>query len=152
MKVPQRIIASTLQDLVRLRKKSINDIILNNCDDFICKNMMCEKVLQTCLCRIDVALTALENPLSIETIELANNELDRLPPSISRFVNMKKLIVANNQLKDLPLTMLSSFSNIEYIDCSLNPIPKEIVDSVSRELCSRKPLTVISEPSSEKTS
>ena len=47
-------IARTLNDIVRLRKsKEIIEISLKQCDDFMCKNMMCEMVTETCLCKID---------------------------------------------------------------------------------------------------
>lgn len=47
-------IAKSLTDIVRFRKANdIIEISLKSCDDFVCKNMMCEMVAETCVCKID---------------------------------------------------------------------------------------------------
>ena len=129
-------IAKTLNDIVRLRKsKDIIEISLKNCDDFICRNMMCEMVTETCLCKIDKAIAMLEHPLSIETFDISFNNLTKVPPSISLFKNLKVINLSNNRLEQFPADVLQdvakdNFKMLEVLDLRNNPINKDQIQAI----------------------
>ena len=95
---------------------SITSLDLSSSDSFICKNMMCEYVGGSCICRL--ALWTHQNQTKLSTLQslnLANNELVRLPDTIFELTSLEYLDLSHNKLEELPknVTQLSSLTTLD---------------------------------------
>lgn len=95
---------------------SITSLDLSSSDSFICKNMMCEYVGGSCICRL--ALWTHQNQTKLSTLQslnLANNELVRLPDTIFELKSLEYLDLSHNKLEMLPknVTQLSSLTTLD---------------------------------------
>ena len=82
--------------------------------------MFCEKVTQPCICRIERVLEKI-NSNTIETIDLSNNKLESLPPSLAKMTNLKVLNLNDNHLRTIPDEMISKLINLEELHVKNNP-------------------------------
>ena len=78
-----------------------NELILSKSDDLICRNLLCQKVLEPCICRLDMALNRLSIP-DLKKVDLSNNNLTELPPSLKNFIYIEELNIEKNCLAKVP--------------------------------------------------
>ncbi len=123
--------ARTLAELVKFRKAAdLAQISLPNCPDFICKNMFCEFVTETCVCKVDKAISMLEHPSAVTEVDLSENGLSKIPPSLALLSNLKQLNLSKNNLKEVPAAVTAAIKEgklhqLRSIDMRGNPIAKE---------------------------
>lgn len=93
------VIVKSLRELMTAitEQKRLRGIILNASPDLICNNLMCEKVTEPCICKLERVLQHVDTN-SVEIMDLSNNNLKDLPPSIDNFTNLKQLDVSGNPL------------------------------------------------------
>jgi Leucine-rich repeat (LRR) protein len=83
--------------------------------------LFCEKVTQPCICRIERVLEKI-NSNTIETINLSNNNLESLPPSLAKMINLKVLNLNDNNLRTIPDEIISKLINLEELHVKSNPL------------------------------
>jgi hypothetical protein len=76
-------------------------LLLHKSDDLVCNNMFCEKVATPCICRVERALARL-CPQHLKVVDLSNNNLTELPPSLQKFTLLEELNLSHNTLKIVP--------------------------------------------------
>ena len=114
-------IAKSLNCLLKAKKDiCVEHIILNNSADLICNNLWCEKVTKPCICRLERVLET-ANLTNIRTLELVNNGLEQLPPSIEKMKQLRVINLSNNNFTRIP-SVLSSLPHLENIIMIGNPI------------------------------
>jgi hypothetical protein len=120
-------IARNLNELVRAGKGALKlqGIALRASKDLICTNLMCEKVTQPCICRLELALQSVNNPESILFIDISGNALTSLPPSLSRFTELKFLDLSENAFKIKPPLVMKLETSCTKVDMSGNPVVKD---------------------------
>ena len=96
-------------------------LVLSSSEDLICKNLFCEKVTKPCICRTERTLEKLNNS-TLETIDLSNNKLESLPPSLAKMKNLKVLNLNDNQLKQIPSEIISNLVSLEELHVKNNPL------------------------------
>ena len=84
-------VALTLAESVKSRLPGLK---LTGSSELICLNMMCDKVGQTCLCRLSMVLDRLQH---LQHLDLSGNQLDRLP-EVWHLRGLKTLDVSDNNL------------------------------------------------------
>ena len=109
------VIVKSLRELMTAitEQKRLRGIILNASADLICNNLMCEKVTEPCICKLERVLQHVDTD-NIEIMDLSNNNLKDLPPSMHNFTNLKQLNVSGNLLSaDNIKTLQTSNPNLE---------------------------------------
>eukprot|EP00963_Diacronema_lutheri_P011705 scaffold1440_cov332-Pavlova_lutheri.AAC.5 len=112
--------------------------------DLQCRNLLCAKVGEACLCRLSLIL---EKLVEVESVVLSHNGLDALPEGLWKLDKLKELDVSHNELRfldsgigrlkslvslglshnnltDLP-EILCALEHLEAVDVRNNPIPVE---------------------------
>ncbi len=80
----------------------VETLDLTKSKDLLCKNMMCEKLGNACVCKLARFVQQTDFP-NLHTLILKNNRLDVLPDAIFECLPKLKLLdVRNNQLIELP--------------------------------------------------
>jgi Leucine-rich repeat (LRR) protein len=54
-----------------------------------------------CICRLELVMSKID-PTHVEVIRLDNNNLEELPPSLEKFINLKELDLSDNKLQNIP--------------------------------------------------
>lgn len=98
------IVAKSIRDLITISQSNLIEVIsLSKSSDLICKNIFCEKVGFSCLCKLEHALNSPSLNLNkIKSIDLSFNNLHALPPSIEKMINLQVIDLSGNELKKLP--------------------------------------------------
>ena len=110
----------------RLREATLNlprvvELNLSSSEDLVCKNMMCEKVGDVCVCRLAVwASQSAPSLLNLETLNLSQNGLTVLPDSIFEMTTVTKLDISENQLTNIPDAIVR-MTGLKYLDLHGNP-------------------------------
>ncbi len=99
--------------------------------ELVCSNLMCEKVGQTCLCKLSIVLSRMDH---LRHLDLSANRLDRLP-EVWRLPNLETLDLRDNELAALP-SELGSMSTLRTLHIRGNPLPTETVPEPLRRLLS----------------
>lgn len=73
-------IARSLTEVVKLRGKVVH-LSLQKSIDLVCTNMMCAKVSEACVCRLERSLQKMDTDALI-SVDLRDNALTALPPSL----------------------------------------------------------------------
>ena len=92
--------------------------------ELICNNMLCEKVGETCLCKLSMCLERMHH---LRHLDLRGNRLDRLP-EVWRLPHLETLDVRDNALESLP-EELSSMKSLSVLQVEGNPL-KSVPDSL----------------------
>ena len=111
-----------------IRSESPFALNLSESEDLICKNLMCEKLDEVCICKlarwISINGSALEN---LEALELENNGLTILPDSLFDLKKVKYLNLRHNSLTDFP-EGIARLDNLKILDISHNKLHGEMPD------------------------
>lgn len=113
------VVARSLIDLLRFKEKTI-ELLLPRSLDLVCNNLMCEKVTQTCLCRLERALQS-ANPRHLQVLDLSGNNLNSLPPHVLTLHELRILNLSNNNFKTIPKE-LGKLTNLNKIITTGNPL------------------------------
>jgi Leucine-rich repeat (LRR) protein len=97
-------IARSLREIASAgrKKQLIERIVLSKSEDLVCNNMMCEKVTLPCICRLEKVLDGVDSPESVLSIDISDNALDCLPPSLAKFTRLQHLDLRGNALTNVP--------------------------------------------------
>lgn len=123
-----QMIVRSLRDLVASSKvpRAIENIILKSCEDLVCRNLFCEKIGKSCLCRLEHALASpFVDLTSVKSVNLSSNKLESLPPSISKMNNLEELDISENSFTELPHFLLS-LDKLSRVNISSNPVEKRL--------------------------
>jgi Leucine-rich repeat (LRR) protein len=121
----------------RLREATLNlprvvDLNLSRSEDLVCKNMMCEKVGEVCVCKLAVwASQSAPSLLNLETLNLSQNGLTVLPDSIFELTTVIKLDISENKLTNIP-DAIGRMTSLKYLDLygnsDLEALPVSLYD------------------------
>jgi hypothetical protein len=99
----------------------VKTLDLSSSGSFVCKNMFCEKVGQSCVCRLSLWISQTSPRLTaLTTLSLANNGLEQLPDSLGELRNIKRLDFSQNNIRDVP-SSLGELRQLEVLDLRGNP-------------------------------
>lgn len=89
-------------------------------DELICHNWMCEKVGQTCLCKLSMFLSRLHH---LRHLDLRGNKLEQLP-EVWTLPKLESLDVRDNKLRMLP-EELASMPSLRALHVEGNPLRED---------------------------
>ena len=87
-------------------RQPVTGVVLRASKDLLCTNLFCEKVSEPCICRLDRVLQ-MKKMNSVKVLDLSNNKLNVLPPSLSELRELEELDVSGNCLSEIPPFVLS---------------------------------------------
>ncbi|GAQ91194.1 hypothetical protein KFL_007410040 [Klebsormidium nitens] len=102
------------------RPKDVEVLDLNASPELLCHNLLCEKVGDPCICRISVVL---EKLTKLRSLNLANNRLVSLPPSIWDLETLEELDLSGNLLEGVPED-IRKLSKLRRLNLDRNPLPE----------------------------
>lgn len=73
---------------------------LSRSEDLLCRNLVCERVGEPCICRLAVVLE--RHAATLAWLSLAGNGLSQLPASLTALPALRHLDVSANRLSALP--------------------------------------------------
>ena len=115
--------SSSVKSLLQLsQSKVVTSIVLRASEDLKCMNLFCEKVGGPCICRLERAISKESLVLTVENMDLSNNNLTQLPPSLAKLVQLRSLDLSTNNLTTLELSYLKPLINLVRLDLSNNPL------------------------------
>jgi Leucine-rich repeat (LRR) protein len=86
---------------VMASKQPILGLVLRGSQDMMCTNLFCERVSEPCVCRLDRVLK-MKKLSNVKILDLSNNNLDLLPPSIHALEHVEELNISGNKLCEIP--------------------------------------------------
>ncbi|KAL1520309.1 hypothetical protein AB1Y20_021900 [Prymnesium parvum] len=118
--------ATSLAEAVRTRASALR---LRRSTELLCDNLMCEKVGQTCVCKLSMAL---ERMKQLEHLDLSDNHLDRLP-EVWRLEKLRTLDVRSNRLETLPeqLALAPALRELRVEGNPLRGVPAALAEMVA---------------------
>ncbi|KAH9110332.1 hypothetical protein LEN26_013784 [Aphanomyces euteiches] len=111
-----------LRHLVReaaMHMGAVRELILRQSEDLLCRNLMCERVGDACMCRLSIVLEKLPN---LTTLDVSANRLPALPPSVFQLGRLEELVLAKNQLGDDVFKDMHNFQRLRRVDLSNNQL------------------------------
>jgi len=117
---------STLVEAVRNATR-VRVLDLQASADLQCRNLMCAKVGEACLCRLSLVL---EKLAKVECVDLSRNGLDTLPEGLWKLTNLKELNVSHNKLPflDEGIGQLRSLVSVSVSHNALSGLPGVLRD------------------------
>jgi len=79
-------------------KGKIAELVLTASSDLVCNNLWCEKVTLPCICRLEKVLQSVD-VATLKRLDLSNNGLSALPPSIAKLTGLKELNLSGNKFQ-----------------------------------------------------
>ncbi|CAK4624724.1 unnamed protein product [Aphanomyces euteiches] len=98
---------------------AVRELILRQSEDLLCRNLMCERVGDACMCRLSIVLEKLPN---LTTLDVSANRLPALPPSVFQLGRLEELVLAKNQLGDDVFKDMHNFQRLRRVDLSNNQL------------------------------
>ncbi|KAG9402426.1 hypothetical protein AC1031_007039 [Aphanomyces cochlioides] len=98
---------------------AVRELILRQSEDLLCRNLMCERVGDACMCRLSIVLEKLPN---LTTLDVSENRLPALPPSVFQLGRLEELVLAKNQLGDDVFKDMHNFQRLRRVDLSNNQL------------------------------
>jgi Leucine-rich repeat (LRR) protein len=132
-------IANSLKQAVLLPSSKVRVLSLRASPDLVCRNLMCEKLNEPCVCKL-ARFVAQNDFTNLEELYLNQNRLTLLPGAIF-LPSLKLLDVSHNNLKFIHLNDLTQCSKLERLNVSNNPLSEEWKSNVLSRL--RKDLEVL---------
>lgn len=114
------IVARSLRE-ASLSPEHVTFLDLSSSNTFVCRNMFCEKVGESCICRLSLWLSQMGPRLpSLTSLSLASNGLETIPESIEELKHIKLLDLKDNDIQTLP-DSLWKLGSLEVLDLRNNP-------------------------------
>lgn len=86
-------VARSLKEAARLTNGT-KSLILRASEDLICKNMMCAKLGEACVCRLALTISRLPG---LQELDLADNDLGVLPESVFELPGLESLDISGKK-------------------------------------------------------
>jgi len=118
-------VVRSLREIASAVRKNvkIEHIVLKGSEDLICNNMMCEKVTEPCVCRLERVLETVTAPGEVRSIDISGNRLPALPPSLEKFTpHLERLDLSHNALTELPAFVLDMMEGGGRVETTGNPV------------------------------
>lgn len=136
-KASTALIVRSINEIIKNKGKAITGIVLSASDDLVCRNMMCEKLLQPCVCRLEHVLHQfVSHPMHVDTLDLSNNKLEFSPPAITKFSMLTTINLSKNKfptVEKIPWDEIVKISSLKCIDLSDNDPKLHFDDSFFRK-------------------
>lgn len=87
-------------------RQPVTAVALRASKDLLCTNLFCEKVSEPCVCRLDRVLQ-MKKMNALKLLDLSNNKLNVLPPSLAELRELEELDISGNCLPEVPQFVLS---------------------------------------------
>ncbi|OQS01902.1 hypothetical protein THRCLA_21571 [Thraustotheca clavata] len=110
-------IAKSLRDAAT-HTSSVQKLVLRKSQDLVCRNLMCERVGEACVCKLSLVLERLPQ---LEELDVSENKLQMLPPSIFQLSKLKQLNVSGNMLTSQSLEQLGQLKELQILHVENNP-------------------------------
>ena len=112
---------SKLRD-VSINPTSVENLNLSKSEDLICKNLMCEKLGEVCICKL-ARWASINGPSldNLQALELENNGLTVLPDSVFDLNQIEYLNLSHNLLTEFPIGIIR-LQNLKILDLSHNKL------------------------------
>ncbi len=94
-RVPE-VICKSLKDSA-INADKVSKLDLSNSDDLVCKNIMCEKLGDPCVCKLARFLAQTQFP-KLEGLSLDSNKLTTIPDPVFQIKTLKSLSLNNNKV------------------------------------------------------
>lgn len=123
-------VARSLRDVAR-DGKAVQELLLPNSDDLVCRNIMCEFVGSSCACRLALVL---ERVPQLERMDLSNNQLRLLPDPVFALTKLTHLDVSQNALTSLS-ERIQELTALEVLDLRHNQLmqlPEQALDALPK--------------------
>lgn len=111
-------IARTLAQVSRNVNGRITHLLLPNSLDLQCRNLMCERVGECCVCRLSLTL---DRTPFLKVLDLSNNQLDRLPDNLWTLKHLEELNLSENNLTQLPIDKIDQLTRLKLLTLTGNP-------------------------------
>ena len=113
----------------------VQHLDLSSSGAFVCRNMFCEKVGRSCVCRLSLWISQMSPHLNaLVSVSLANNGLEHLPDSIGELCSVKRLDFRQNNIRSLP-DSIGALQQLELLDLRGNPkLRADAVESLKTRL------------------
>lgn len=98
----------------------LRELDLTRSDDLKCKNIMCEKLDQACVCKLARYLVQNRFP-EMNTIRLAYNGIDTVPLPVYEIKTLKELDLRGNKLKNISDDVVK-LESLEILDLRNNEL------------------------------
>jgi Leucine-rich repeat (LRR) protein len=102
------------------RKEPVRQLVLRASKDLVCNNLFCEKVTEPCVCRLDRMLSS-KKLTELRELDLSNNRLNVLPPSIGTLTSLEVLNISGNNLKQIP-AFVDQLPSLKVLKLCGNPV------------------------------
>ena len=126
---------SAAKSLLQLtQRKVVKSITLRGSEDLMCVNLFCEKVGGPCICRLERALSKEQLATTVEDLDLSNNNLTQLPPSLLKLTQLRVLNLSQNQFMTLNVESLSTLPHLRHLNVCSNPLDLPVIENLKRLL------------------
>lgn len=89
------VVARSLKDAARLGSATTS-LLLRKSEDLVCRNMMCAKLGEVCVCRLAVHVSRLSG---LRELDISDNDLGVLPDSVFELPELEHLDVSGENEK-----------------------------------------------------
>lgn len=118
-------------------KQSINNpskatyLNLSNSSELICRNIMCQNLENTCLCRLAVIFETTHFPY-LNSIDMENNNISYFPSFLLSLPTIKYINLRNNNISSISKLDLRSISDKPHliVDIRENILNEETLNSI----------------------
>ncbi|CAM9423528.1 unnamed protein product [Choristocarpus tenellus] len=115
------VVARSLKDASRFGVEGgLQSLVLHASDDLVCRNLMCEKVGEACVCRLAVTLSRLKD---LRELDVSGNRLGILPDTVFALTGLERLDLSGNNLETIP-SGISRLTELRYLHLSNNSLTR----------------------------
>ncbi|KAF0692239.1 Aste57867_16664 [Aphanomyces stellatus] len=98
---------------------AVKELLLRRSEDLLCRNLMCERVGEACICRFSLVLEKLPQ---LTKLDVSHNNLHALPPALFQLPRLEELSLGHNKLADGALDGIHQMQSLRRLDLSNNQL------------------------------
>lgn len=119
---PSRFRAVSRLREANLQPDTVESLGLESCEDLVCKNLMCEKLGEVCVCKL-ARWSSINGPnlTKLKCVDLADNGLSVLPESVFDLTQIEYLNISRNSFTSFPVG-IERLKNLKVLDISSNDL------------------------------